>query len=58
MDDADSGSLIYVDRHLVHEVTSPQVCQRGGERERNVWVVFQTPLMGIWGGDLLTCWEE
>ena len=24
MDDAASGSLIYVDRHLVHEVTSPQ----------------------------------
>ena len=33
----DGSSLIYIDRHLVHEVTSPQAFDGLGIKKRNIW---------------------
>ena len=33
----DGSSLIYIDRHLVHEVTSPQAFDGLGIKKRSIW---------------------
>ena len=36
-ENTDGSSLIYIDRHLVHEVTSPQAFDGLGIKKRNIW---------------------
>ena len=36
-ENTDGSSLIYIDRHLVHEVTSPQAFDGLGIKKRSIW---------------------
>src|SRR4029079_13481523 len=36
-EESDGTALIYIDRHVVHEVTSPQAFEGLEEAHRNVW---------------------
>ena len=37
LDNDDHSSLIYIDRHLIHEVTSPQAFDGLEIKKRDIW---------------------
>ena len=37
LDNEDKSSLVYIDRHLIHEVTSPQAFDGLEIKKRKIW---------------------
>ena len=44
-EDADGTALIYIDRHLVHEVTSPQAYEGLKLAKRKIWRNSSPPMV-------------
>ena len=52
----DGSSLIYIDRHLVHEVTSPQAFDGLGIKKRNIW--NKNSIFAVSKSEFWTCFSQ